>query len=271
MHPTQDELVLHYYGESGRETAALDTHLAECGECRTAFFRLRQALAMVEPTDQPEPVHGLEDRVWARLEPSLDRVGGTRRWWLPAPLSPGFGRIGWLPATVAATLIVAAFLTGRLTRQTPVEPPARVTDEALAPGNDDRVRTRVLLVAVGDHLERSEMVLSELMNAGDIESAGLVSERARASDLVAASRLYRQTAAVTGDQALEQTLDDLERTMVEIANTPADMSNAELAALRDRIERRGLLFRVRVLNDDRRIRDDLRERDAQPLSKGPTS
>jgi Putative zinc-finger len=40
MHPTHDDLVLHYYGESGDETARLDLHLATCAACRTALHQL---------------------------------------------------------------------------------------------------------------------------------------------------------------------------------------------------------------------------------------
>ena len=66
-------------------------------------------------------------------------------------------------AAVAAMLVVA-FLAGRFTR--PPNPPARIV-AITADG-----RQRVLLMALGDHLERSEMVLTELANVPD-QSADL--------------------------------------------------------------------------------------------------
>ena len=42
--PIHDDLVLHYYGESGDDTARLDLHLASCAECRGALQRLQQAV-----------------------------------------------------------------------------------------------------------------------------------------------------------------------------------------------------------------------------------
>ncbi len=112
------------------------------------------------------------------------------------------------------------------------------------------------------------MVLSEVMNAGDLGPAELVSDRDRASDLVTANRLFRQSAELAGDDSMDEVLEELERVLVEIANAPADLSAIELDALRARIERRGLVFRVRVLSDDLRAR----QQDAATVpTKGSTS
>jgi hypothetical protein len=259
-HLTHDDLVLHYYGESGGDTASVDAHLAACDDCRGAFARLQRTLAMVDAAPAQEPPAGFEARVWARLEPHL-----ATPWWHDLVTL----RMAWAPIGALAALALTAFLAGWFAREVPVREAAPAVGDA---PTGDRLRTRVLLVAVGDHLERSTRVLSEVMNASDARSADFSVERARASDLVAASRLYRQTAQVTGDDVLEDTLDALERSLLEIANAPTDMTSQELAALRSQIERRGLLFRARVLTDDLRARDT----SAAPQSgaarqKGPTS
>ena len=64
---------------------------------------------------------------------------------------------------------------------------------------DPQAGERVLLVAVGDYLERSQMVLIELSNANPKGSLDISAEQERAGDLVTETRLYRQTAARTGD------------------------------------------------------------------------
>ncbi|MEZ5417027.1 MAG: hypothetical protein R2708_06765 [Vicinamibacterales bacterium] len=259
-HLTHDDAVLHYYGESGAAAPRIDAHLAACPDCRTAFDGLRQTLAAVDAVPEAEPGADLEDRLWARIEPHLHRS-----WWR----RPVVVR-RWVPMGAVAALVVAAFWTGRLVQPASETPGAPV--EAAAPGGDEGRRTRVLLVAVGDLLERSEMVLSELVNAPDAGHAGPAVDRARASDLVAAGRLYRQTAAATGDDTLEATLDELERVLIEIANAPGDLSDDDLNALRDRIARRGLLFRVRVLTGDLRARETGPAAPARGASgKGPTS
>ena len=75
------------------------------------------------------------------------------------------------------------------------------------------------------------------------------SEQSRARDLVAANRLYRQTAVQAGDEGeIGDLLDELERVLLEIANAPPDAARGDLDALRAHIEQRGLLFRVRVVH-----------------------
>ena len=62
-----------------------------------------------------------------------------------------------------------------------------------------------------DHLERSELLLVEVMNAPADEVLRPGFERRTADDLLWSSRLYRQTAAHTGNAQLAAMLEDLER------------------------------------------------------------
>ena len=82
----------------------------------------------------------------------------------------------------------------------------------------------MLLVAVGDHLERSEMLLIEIANANPRRSMNVVEERETAQDLVHANRLYRQTAATSGDDRVVSLLDDLERVLLEVAHSPGGVA-----------------------------------------------
>jgi hypothetical protein len=145
-----------------------------------------------------------------------------------------------MAAAMAMTvLIVGAFLAGR-TWQKPAPRQVAVAD----PG----VRERVLLVAVGDHLERSQMVLVELANAGAPAKGRLdiSNEQRSAEDLLESNRLYRQTAATNGDVATAALLEELERVLLEIAHSPSEVSARQLEELRKQIEDRGILFKVKV-------------------------
>jgi hypothetical protein len=107
------------------------------------------------------------------------------------------------------------------------------------------VRERILLVALGEHLERSRMVLAEVTNAQD--PAQVSKDRRWAESLVAESRLYRQAAVRSGDTAAARLLDELERVLAEVANGPDELSPRQLEELRARIEERGLVFKVKVV------------------------
>jgi hypothetical protein len=113
----------------------------------------------------------------------------------------------------------------------------------------------VLLVAVGDYLERSQMVLIELANLNARGSVDISSEQERAGDLVTETRLYRQTAAHTGDTNIDNVLEELERVLVDITHEPSKISPEALGSLRQRLQSEGILFKIRVLGSNVRNQD----------------
>jgi hypothetical protein len=246
-HRTEEELIGYRDGEQkDREEIAM--HLKECGECRNEMERIEAVFAALDAMPVPDPGEDYGQRVWRQI---ADRLPGKRAsFWQ--------GWFSWKPLAVAgamAALIVLAFVIG--VRKGRHEGLGDVRDAG-------KVRERVLVVAVGDHLGRSEMMLMELENAQPAESGQKVidisSTQRRAEDLVEENRLYRQTALQEGDQAMASTLDELERVLLDIANSPDEVTPAQFEALRKRIEARGILFKVRVVNQDLRER----EKAAQP-------
>lgn len=242
MHLTEEDLVLHYYGEmdTGAEGRAA-AHLAECGMCHGSYTKLQRVLAAVDSAPGPELAEGFERVVWARLEPQLSRRRGGWLTWLV--LSPA--RLAWMAAIVV--LVGAAFLAGRVSRHN--LPPASGTMATAA-----QVRERILLVDLGDHLDRSQTMLVELVSVGGDGEVDISTERARAEELVSDNRLYRQSAAANGNAALTSVLDELERVLVEVAAGPDELSAADLDQVRQRIEGKGLLFKVRVVSSEVRAR-----------------
>lgn len=222
-HPSDEQLVLHHYDEADdREEIA--AHVAACEACRVVAEEIRRTLEDVP--DEPVPARG-EDygaRVWARISPRLPARGRFAR-----------ARRLWVPATLAASLVLA-FLLGRQTAAPPIPTPA-----------SQPVRERILLIALGDHLERSQMVLAELVNAHAAGPADVHHEQRSAQALVTENRLYRQAVSRSSEAGLGGVLDDLERVLLEIANGPSELSARELKEIQDRIESRGILFKVRVV------------------------
>jgi hypothetical protein len=232
-HPSEEQLVLFHYGEAeGR--AAIESHLASCAECRAVYLELENALAAVSALRVPERPGEYEGQVWRRLEPQLGPAAGPRWDWIFAPRR-------WAFAGALATLLVAAFVAGRFW------PRPQLTSSAAIP---KPVRERILLVAVGEHLERSQMVLIELENADGKGEVDISSEQKMARELVASNRLYRQAAQRSGDVAMASVLDDLERVLVEVAHSPSQMSPAQMDEIRRRIEAKGILFKIRVIGSD---------------------
>lgn len=242
-HVTEEELILHYYGEPDADPR-VERHLSTCVACRSALAQLGETLSLVEAHRAPEPLAGLEQRVWARVE--ADAIMRRRSWF--SRLFEGTPR--WALAGGVAAIVIAAFVAGRLTR--PIAEPV-VPQVAAAPAADPT--ERVLLIAIGDHLDQSQMVLLELLNGDTAQVANIANEQERARDLVAANRLYRQTAVRSGDEGIRDVLDALERVLLEIANSPSKVSARDLESLRAYIEERGILFRVRVVQSEMRARE----------------
>jgi hypothetical protein len=100
---------------------------------------------------------------------------------------------------------------------------------------------------LGDHLERSQMVLVELANAQPGDKGDIHLSQQRAAALVSENRLYQQTAAQAGDTEFSALLEELGHVLTDIANGPSDLSSAELEQIQHRIESRGLIFKIRVI------------------------
>jgi hypothetical protein len=260
-HLSEDDLILHYYGETDRADAArIASHLASCADCQRAKDQLARVMAMVDAAAPVEAPAGFERIAWARLEPALEtHTTGTLRslFWLPQ----------WALAGGVAALLVAAFFAGRISNTTPSTPSPASGLVA------DVVPERVLQSAVGDHLDRTQMMLVELVNAETDHSDVFASEQARAADLVAANRVIRQSALQSGDAQIVDILEDLERVLLEIANAPTDASSKQVTDLQSRITSEDLLFRLRVIAQEMRQRQlqDREAGDPLPRRKMPTS
>jgi hypothetical protein len=254
-HLTDDELVLHYYGEmSGAEDARAVAQISGCPDCHASYRRLQRVLAVVDEhaTSGVELPEHFERTVWARLEPNLSPARpGWLSWFVLSP-----ARLAWVVGIILLT--VGAYIAGRLTTPSPS------SDTVM---NAEQIREGILLIDLGDHLDRSQMVLVELVSSGDEEPVDISGERDRAEQLVAQNRLYRQTARATGDTGIANLLDELERVLVDVAASSGRMSADELNDVRRRIEARELIFKVRVISSQ--VRD--RQRPTSPAAAGQRS
>jgi hypothetical protein len=112
----------------------------------------------------------------------------------------------------------------------------------------------VLDAEVEEHFERSQRVLSDLVNADESSPVALASDRARAADLVAAGRVYRRSADALGEAATSGLLEDLERVLLDVANSSPESAADELRDVRARIDQQDLVFRLRVVGAELRRR-----------------
>ncbi|HET9480162.1 MAG TPA: hypothetical protein VFP98_00260 [Candidatus Polarisedimenticolia bacterium] len=243
-HLTEDDLVAYHYAESD-DKAGDARHLMSCAACRSEYDALAQTLSIVSDAEIPDRSGDYGAQVWMRLEPKLaGDADATAQG--PALDRSSFFRPGRL--AVAASLMVmllAGFLAGRFW--------PRPGPEVLAVGPiSAEARERILMVAIGDHLERSQRMLVGFANSGPGDQA-IAARRQEADALIEAGRIYRQS--VSGiDPALAGVLEELERVLLDVAHAPDEAGAAEWTSLQERVRSGGILFKVRVLGSHIRER-----------------
>jgi hypothetical protein len=257
-HYTDDDLTLYFYGE-GRHRADVERHLDTCAPCASLYREIAGTLRMIAAPELPErgDQYGLE--VWQRIRHQLPEQDAP--WWTTLFR---IDRLGVAAATAA--LVLAAFVAGRVwPRQAAAPGPMPIASGVPAAGGTTAAagdaRQRILLTSVVDHLDRSERVLTDIMNAPD--RGDISTEQQWAADLIDASRLYRQDAVDAGEESVADVLDDLERSLLEIVHSPSTIRTADLEQIRRRIDAATLLFKVRVMSDE------LRKREQAPGSASP--
>ena len=241
-HTNEEDLFAYREGEmKGRETIA--AHLQECGECRAELERMEEVFQALNALPVPDPGEEYGTKVWRQI---ADRLPERRmNWWAGFFMPRRLMALG-----AAAALLVLAFYVGRMTG--PTAGGEEIVDAS-------KVRERVLLVAVGEHLGKSEMILMELSNAQPAEAGksliNISTTQKRAEDLVEENRLYRQTALNGGDNAMASTLDELQRVLLDVANSPAEVTPAQFESIQKRIAAQGILLKVRVVRQELRTQE----------------
>ena len=217
-HLSEERLLGHYYGEE-EDAPEVRLHLQACSDCRELYCELQRALNLLDSIPAPARDMDYGAQVWRRIEPLLPVPVRRHRGWLAV------GR-HWAAGLAFAGIMAAAFLASRS------HPRSSRPAQAAA---DPQAGERLLSVAVGDYLERSQMVLTELASE---------------------NRLYRQTAVRANDAAVAGVLDELERVLLDIGHRPSRMSIRELETLREKLESAGILFKIRVLGSNVRSQEE---------------
>jgi hypothetical protein len=250
-HLNEEELIEHYY----KADASSAKHLARCAECAQAYAALQSDLAALQFPAPPARDVAYGEQVWASISSSLLRYEPHKKSWLHGGLWRGLSY-----ASSGALLLACAFYAGRIwehkqpqttvaANSAPVQqmavPPAPPSPPQPQPATPQP--RQLVVVVLGDHLDRSEQLLVELKHA-DASNAELISPlRDEARSLLSANRLCRRKARNSDDPALAAALDRLDSLLTELANQKEELDAAAITRLQDEMNADGLLFEVRVL------------------------
>jgi hypothetical protein len=226
MHVTEEQLVLHVFGDDDAEAAA---HIAACPACLAEVQTFRDVVELAGSVTPPEPADGYGEKVWNSIRWRLGPQRAQKRWVAPM-----------LAAAMLAMAVIGGLLLRPKQQQPLIRPPATFSPQA---GRRDSF----LRAVVDDHLDDSERVLLEVANADPTRPLDTTSESKRAAELVTSNRIYRQTALQRGDLRTAALLSDLEPLLVEISHSGNSLRADDVASLQRRIDSKGLLFQMRVI------------------------
>jgi hypothetical protein len=261
-HLADDELVLYHYHD-GDDIETAERHLTSCAECRSRLAAIEEVLKLVVAPSVPARRPDYGSQVWNRIRAELPELPTREHWWMAIP--------HWAWAGAVAALVVVVFLLGRYSsqKQSPMNVATNAGVTTASPAQ--QVRERVLLLAVGDHLDRSQMLLLELSHASEPGEIDISGGRQRAIELVNANRLYRSTAQKVGDVTVVTLLDELERVLLQVGHQPSRLTARDLKEIQDSIQSQGILFKVRVVRANVRKESAQRPRTASSPRKGQTT
>jgi hypothetical protein len=229
-HLEEAELVEHYYEESANMGES-ERHLKACPLCARQYAELCRVLGAVDTPTPPERREDYIEQVWRSIDASLPVYEKPKSNWFRF-----YRPLGW--AAACLLLLAVTFVAGRRWE--------RKQASSVAVAVDRQARQRVVIVFLGDHLDRSEELLVQL-NHADGSDLSALPLRSEARELLASNRLVRQSAMRAGDLNVEASLDRLERLLMELSNEPDSFTEADLNRLRQEMNTDGLLFDIRVL------------------------
>jgi hypothetical protein len=255
-HLSYADLVEHYYGEGPFGCGA---HLASCAGCARMFAALQSELNDIQGAEPPQRDESYGGRVWAAIAPALPRYELEKKSWLRGV---GLWR-GLCYAAACSLLLSGAFFSGRIWEQH--KQPHTVAVSKPAPQIAPSPKQRVVVVVLGDHLDRSERLLVELKHA-DAESTETIAPlRDEARTLLAANRSFREEAAQADDPELATALKHLGELLRELADQPGGLNAEAVSKLQNEMKSDRLLFEVRVL---RSRNPELKAHVTQPMGGG---
>ena len=237
---------------AGSERAETDGHVARCERCRREVEALRalHETLLADPARSAEPdlpLPALVARVEAKVTETLAGRRARRAWALGAGL----------PAAAAAVLAAGLLLPRLVSRLLP-RPAGSPTAEVVSP------EAPGVSAAAMARLERTvarEQTARYLTDAGDVlvavaaapsdcdredERVDVGAASARSRELLARRALVVDAAPQSVASA-RPVLDDVEQALREVASLESCVRRRDVERLRDDVERRRLLMRIRLM------------------------
>jgi len=282
---TQQDMIDALYGElSHDDMREFETHIASCATCAALYHELRATGAVMHDRERRDPGEKFWNEYYARLEARLERelrgsdvvpVRARRRLYLSwgyrmaaavavlaagvwighsgldreRVVNPGTQMVRHADTTAAGAVTGDAGIASTLGHadRSPIDGPAPAGPSGDA---DRRVQLASADVRARDYIDRSQVLLLELVNAApDTTRAGrgdyrLQQTRARA--LVSEASALRDDLPGGDNRRLRELVTELQLVLREIANIETRNDVQAVEIIRNRVSREGVLMKIDV-------------------------
>ena len=252
------------YGDlSPGRRAKFEEHLQGCAQCGETFRQFEQTVAVANRRVLAQADDETMKGFWDRLEPQLERQPAAPVW----NLFPGrWGLKSWAnhPAVAAAAAMVLVAVGIFIGRINPNDPGGTTTQAAALL---DPAITADFNEQFSSYLDRTKLVLLGLDNyqeAAEDETViyDLTRHRAISRELITQGRNLKAHAAISSHQLNGVLIDDIERILLQLANSDDLDIELTIEIIQKGMNRNGIMFKI-TLSEFGRLR---RER-SEPLSK----
>lgn len=229
----RNQIFLLLYDElQEKEKAGLEEHLRTCQNCARELSSTREAFGLLDKSKQasfPEPRW---DKTWRIIKENIERKPEKRSGWAFSPR--------W---AFAAAAVLMVFVLGILVGRRIFTPQPEIGVEQVSLG----LQPVSYQTALKAHFEELEPLLIDIANSqtSEVGTDTVLVEKDLIRGLLIQNMLLKKVIAGR-DPATAQILDDLDIFLTEVANLKSDDRQTP-ALLKDFIQERGVLFKMKVL------------------------
>lgn len=244
---------------SEEERAQLDVHLERCPACTEEVRAYQATLGVTALYTRPEPVPAFWDSYYDRLADRIEQEAGpapvTNRlsdWWreqgrlnMMALLQPA-----WPMQLAAAVVLLAVGVTlGWLFFSPDVSQQPIIAQDPLL--QEVPVQAASLEARTSRYLERSKVLLLGVVNLDPVEPEdaimlNLPRKQEVARELMQEAGTLKQDLSDADQERLRALIDDLEVTLIQIANLESGYDVPAIEMVKSGVDRRGLLLKINL-------------------------
>ncbi len=249
MHTTIQIQLYDYLqgGLSATDREAVAVHLRSCPSCAAEAEELQAFIASQEPVAF-DPAASLPPAFWNTLLNEVDMQiaaqDRTQPWYrrLAGWMRPGPTPQYRVAITFAALVIVAgsALITWKVMRHAPTPVAPAIADAVVV---DSSAAVRPTRLQKYLHRSRTLLVGVANMKLPEDQTTDLQAERLASRELVTEARALREEPLDVNSTRL---INDLEKIQIELANMTPEDASPGVAMIRQGIESKNLLFKLRI-------------------------